>query len=236
MANEYDIIRLYNPPHTCGDGRCDNSFMEFIYCVAVPAAVVLLLLMVLAIVMCCNSKSCKCKKKQQVDDGNDIQLENYNSIRRASVSLRYMSQHRETPLMGSRACSMTLDRSNRRNNRARDSCYSAPGTLQRQVRNRPVDQSGLSGSDDRNRPVDQSGLSGSDEMDNRAITLHHQRRSQLADTPNTPPPPAYSTHSDFPFLGTDLSSNRPASSQYDESPVHDYNGTQPLLFHRTNEQ
>ncbi|XP_059159385.1 uncharacterized protein LOC131943337 isoform X2 [Physella acuta] len=207
MANEYDIIRLYNPPHTCGDGRCDNSFMEFIYCVAVPAAVVLLLLMVLAIVMCCNSKSCKCKKKQQVDDGNDIQLENYNSIRRASVSLRYMSQHRETPLMGSRACSMTLDRSNRRNNRARDSCYSAPGTLQRQVRNRPVDQSGLSGSDDRNRPVDQSGLSGSDEMDNRAITLQ-----------------------------TDLSSNRPASSQYDESPVHDYNGTQPLLFHRTNEQ
>ncbi|CAL1539606.1 unnamed protein product [Lymnaea stagnalis] len=226
MATDYDVFGLYNPPTGCGDNRCSTSFMEFIYCVVVPAVIVLALLALLAVIMCCNSKSCKCKKKaSQNSQTNDIQLEDYNSIRRASTNLRQMSHNRETPLMGSRAGSMTLDRTSRRVNKGRDSCYSAPGTLQRQIRNRQYDQLA-------------TGPPPPYAYDNDNAMALQQRRSHLSeiDSPSPPPPPAYSMHPEDDFLGSEyFQSSLHASVRYDDSPGFSSSGTQPLLLQRKTE-
>ncbi|CAG5119301.1 unnamed protein product [Candidula unifasciata] len=195
MASEQDIIELYNPPesYSCRGDRCTNLFPEFVVSVIVPAVVVLLLLMLLAVIMMCSSKSCKCRKYSSLQtQTNDIQMENYNSIRRATANLRLMSQNRETPIMGSRASSMTLDRSQRRPHRPRDSSSSAPGTLQRHLRGRILDQS-------------ESG-----------------------------PPPPYSVDLEDSFRGPEFpQSGMRVSARYDDSPDHNGNGVQPLLFHQS---
>uniref|UniRef100_A0A0B7A483 Uncharacterized protein n=1 Tax=Arion vulgaris TaxID=1028688 RepID=A0A0B7A483_9EUPU len=137
MASEQDILQLYNPPRECREDRCDNLLTEFIYFVTFTTVILFLLLLMLAM-MFCNSKSCKCKKYSALStQTNDIQMENYNSIRRASAHLRLMSQNRETPLMGSRTSSMTLDRSQRRPYRTRDSCSSVTDTLQKHQKRTP---------------------------------------------------------------------------------------------------
>ncbi|RUS70540.1 hypothetical protein EGW08_021698 [Elysia chlorotica] len=128
MRPEAEFLRLYDPPTECGDGRCVDLFPEFLYCVVVPCGVLVLVCLLIAIVACCKSKACA------------MELEDYNSVRRASLTLRQMSRNRETPMMGSRTNSMTLDRTQRRHNRNRDSCSSAPGTLQRQNRNRRAER------------------------------------------------------------------------------------------------
>uniref|UniRef100_A0A0B7A545 Uncharacterized protein n=1 Tax=Arion vulgaris TaxID=1028688 RepID=A0A0B7A545_9EUPU len=141
MASEQDILQLYNPPRECREDRCDNLLTEFIYFVTFTTVILFLLLLMLAM-MFCNSKSCKCKKYSALStQTNDIQMENYNSIRRASAHLRLMSQNRETPLMGSRTSSMTLDRSQRRPYRTRDSCSSVTDTLQKHPRSRHLEES-----------------------------------------------------------------------------------------------
>ncbi|KAK7010520.1 epsilon-sarcoglycan [Biomphalaria glabrata] len=217
--SEYNIARLYNPVKSCGESTCDVHFYEFIYCVVVPGTVVLLLALILASIMCCKSNACKCKKKNTTQSqADEIQMENYNSIRRASAGLRQMSHNRETPIMGSRAGSMTLDRPNRRGNRYRDSCQSAPGTLQRQHRGRHYEQLN-------------TGSYFPYANDNEELLMHQSRHSQLTDVdvPCTPPPPpAYSRHSDV-FSGADfLPSNVRASVRYDDSPGQD-EGKQLLL-------
>ena len=62
-----------------------------------------------------------------------ISLEKYNSIRRASRSLRDLSRTRDRPLLSDDSGTMTLDRSHRsrRGMHGRGVCQSAPGTLQR---------------------------------------------------------------------------------------------------------
>ncbi|KAL8623835.1 hypothetical protein ACOMHN_058865 [Nucella lapillus] len=65
----------------------------------------------------------------------------YDAVRRASISVRRMSTSNSTPLLdhdGSRSGSVSLVRNDqrRRGFRPRDSCHSAPGTLQRHHRNR----------------------------------------------------------------------------------------------------
>ncbi|KAH9513361.1 hypothetical protein Btru_034734 [Bulinus truncatus] len=219
MASEVDIERLYSPVKGCGSERCDQNLNEFIYCVVVPGAVVLLLVLVLSIIMCCKSNSCKCKKKgPSQSQENDIQMDNYNSIRRASASLRQMSHNRETPIMGSRAGSMTLDRPNRRGHRFRDSCQSAPGTLQRQQRSRHYEQLTMETSPYAN--------------DNDDVFICQQRQSRISDldSPSTPPPPpAYSRHSDV-FLGAEfLPTNIQAGVRYEDSTRLTDDGKQPLL-------
>ena len=66
---------------------------------------------------------------------SEEQLACYDSVRRASASLRRMSTNNNTPLLDSRSGSMSLVRADhrRRGVRPRDSCHSAPGTLQRWV-------------------------------------------------------------------------------------------------------
>ncbi|BFZ01350.1 hypothetical protein BsWGS_04389 [Bradybaena similaris] len=194
MASEQEIIQLYNPPRECPNDRCHSLFPEFIYCVIIPTAVVLLV-MLLAIITMCNSKCCKCRKYSSLQtQTNDIQMENYNSIRRASANLRLMSQNRETPMMGSRASSMTLDRSQRRTYRPRDSSSSAPGTLQSQ----------------------------------------RHLRSRLLDQSASGPPPPYSAELEESFTGQEfLEPSMQVSVRYDDSPDHNGNGVQPLLFPRS---
>ncbi|KAL5021207.1 hypothetical protein ScPMuIL_000362 [Solemya velum] len=122
----------FDPPVDCGvdgDDRCRDLFMEFVYCVMIPAAVVIGITFVLCVLMFCSGSQ---SKKQKTSPEDETQLMHYNSIRRASHTLRQLSQHRDTPLMSSRS-SLTLDRDHRlrRGMRGRDTCHSAPGTLQR---------------------------------------------------------------------------------------------------------
>ena len=64
---------------------------------------------------------------------SDDQLACYETIRHASATLRRMSHNNSTPLLSSHSGSMSLVRNDhrRRGFRPRDSCHSAPGTLQR---------------------------------------------------------------------------------------------------------
>lgn len=169
----------------------------------------------------------KCRKYPSLQtQTNDIQMENYNSIRRATANLRLMSQNRETPMMGSRTSSMTLDRSQRRLPRPRHSSSSAPGTLQRHLRSRMLDQS-------------ESGPPPPYSVDLEDSFRGQQKRvppasADVQSPPPPPPPPSYRTHSDELFLGPEFpESAMRVSVRYDDSPDHNGNGVQPLLFHRS---
>ncbi|XP_041370682.1 uncharacterized protein LOC121384376 [Gigantopelta aegis] len=128
----------YSPPTQCGDGRCEDLFLDFLLTVVVPSGVGVLLAFSLAVFMCCSGS--KRKRKHEADDP---QFNRYDSVRRASLTLRQMSKKRDTPLMGNRSESMTLDRDHiyRRGFRPRDACQSAPGTLQRDKRRRGEQES-----------------------------------------------------------------------------------------------
>lgn len=52
------LLRLdpsFDPPRSCGDGRCRDFFPEFIYIVVIPASVALLLVYVIlfSLLVCC---------------------------------------------------------------------------------------------------------------------------------------------------------------------------------------
>ncbi|XP_005091113.2 uncharacterized protein LOC101854772 isoform X2 [Aplysia californica] len=220
MTSRSEAIKLYRPPNECGEERCGTELWEFVYCVAIPGAVLLLILIILSRIMCC-SKSCACGKYSSFSgDANDIQMDTYNSIRRASATVRQMSHNRETALLGSRAGSVTLDRSYRRQPRTRDSCHSAPGTLQRQHRR---------GHAERDNSAEPPAYSSTTEDENG---MWRSRQNRYSDQPAPPPPPPYSTLPDDVFLGPDFlgSEDRTqASARYDESPEHNGSGAQPLL-------
>ncbi|KAK6178071.1 hypothetical protein SNE40_012904 [Patella caerulea] len=116
----------YTPPKDCGDERCRDFFMEFIYFCVIPTSVLFLFTFILGICFCCSKSSRK--PKEDLDD----QMR-YDTIRRASRALRRMSYTRDTPLLEDQGNTMTLDRTDRARHgfRSRDSCHSAPGTLQR---------------------------------------------------------------------------------------------------------
>jgi len=208
MISETDVLRLYRPPDVCGEGRCQSELWELIYCLAVPAAVLLVILVILSRVMCC--KSCKsCSKKKDSGKTDDLLMENYNSIRRASATVRLMSYNRETAMLGDRCGSMTLDRSYRRN-KYRDNCNSAPGTLQRQQRNRRAE---------RNSSVEPPAYSSVTET---AGALQSKLRQLDREQATPPPPPPYSNHTDDvfynspDFLGSDKKSQR-SGVRYEET-------------------
>lgn len=128
--------RSFRPPRDCGDERCGDVFPEFLFIVVVPAAVVLLIVFVVvfSLLVCC----CVKRRKKLAPESED-QLASYDAVRRASISVRRMSQSNSTPLLDeSRSGSISLARpdNRRRGFRPRDSCHSAPGTLQRHHRNR----------------------------------------------------------------------------------------------------
>ncbi|XP_046327480.2 uncharacterized protein LOC124111734 [Haliotis rufescens] len=121
----------FNPPNL-GDERHLDLFLDFLLTVALPSGIGLILAFCMAMCMCSSGSSRKRKL-----ESDDEQYSRYESVRRASLSLRHMSQKRDTPLMNNEHC-MTLDRDHRhrRGFRPRDACQSAPGTLQRQHRQR----------------------------------------------------------------------------------------------------
>ncbi|XP_070212552.1 uncharacterized protein [Littorina saxatilis] len=126
--------RSFDPPSECGVQRCRDSFPEFIYIVVVPAAVLLLVIHVIlfSLLVCC----CVKRRRKPVAESyipSEEQLAMYEAIRRASAGVRRMSHGATTPLLDSRSGSMSLVRNDhrRRGFRPRDSCHSAPGTLQR---------------------------------------------------------------------------------------------------------
>lgn len=116
----------FNPPDPCGDERCRDYFMEFIYCFVIPAGVVFLVTFFILISCLC---SC-CKKKKPLLEEHEMEC--YNTIRRASQSLRDLSNKRDT-LLEPRSGSMSLPR-NGAGQRSRRTCHSAPNTLQRERR------------------------------------------------------------------------------------------------------
>ncbi|KAK7469775.1 hypothetical protein BaRGS_00036202 [Batillaria attramentaria] len=126
------VERSFSPPHECGDGRCQDLFPEFLYIVVTPAAVVVFFLLVIffSLIICCSVK--RVRKSRAAAESED-QLASFEAVRRASASVRRMSHNNSTPLLGSRSGSMSLVREHRhrRGFRPRDSCHSAPGTLQR---------------------------------------------------------------------------------------------------------
>ncbi|XP_076470439.1 uncharacterized protein LOC143300563 [Babylonia areolata] len=132
----FDLDPSFYPPVGCGDGRCQDLFPEFVYIVVIPAsaALLLVLLTLFSLAVCC----CVKRKKKAAAESED-QLACYDTVRRASISIRRMSTSNSTPLLdASRSGSMSLVRNDnrRRGFRPRDSCHSAPGTLQRHHRNR----------------------------------------------------------------------------------------------------
>ncbi|XP_060595132.1 uncharacterized protein LOC132749420 [Ruditapes philippinarum] len=118
--------------YDCGDGRCRDMFWEFVYIVVIPGALLFIIVFITSVLMCCSA--CKRKKPDSLTD--ETQLIGYNSIRRASLSLRQLSHNRDTPLLSSRAnreartASLNLDRDQRYRRGGRGTA-SAPGTLQR---------------------------------------------------------------------------------------------------------
>ncbi|XP_025095632.1 uncharacterized protein LOC112564777 [Pomacea canaliculata] len=82
--------------------------------------------------MCCSFS-----RLRKLSESEDV-LASYDAVRRASATVRHISHANNTPLLSSRSGSMTLvrDQRLRRGFRPRDSCHSAPGTLQRHHRNR----------------------------------------------------------------------------------------------------
>lgn len=118
--------------YDCGDGRCRDMFWEFVYIVVIPGALVFTIVFITSVLMCCSA--CKRRKPDTITD--ETQLLGYNSIRRASLSLRQLSHNRDTPLLSSRAnrdartASLNLDRE-QRYRRGAGGTASAPGTLQR---------------------------------------------------------------------------------------------------------
>ncbi|KAL3863738.1 hypothetical protein ACJMK2_005477 [Sinanodonta woodiana] len=136
MSSDTNSVLIgYFPPETCMDDRCHDMFMEFIYCIVVPGGILLLIALIFCVVLCCIG----CKRKKKDSSTDETQMSGYNSIRRASLTLRSMSQKRDTPLLmqqPDRSGSLSLDREHRyrRGIRGRDSANSAPGTLQRDRR------------------------------------------------------------------------------------------------------
>ncbi|GFN80445.1 epsilon-sarcoglycan [Plakobranchus ocellatus] len=227
MASEADILRMYNPPTECGDERCRDFFLEFIYCVVISCAVLGLIFFIIAIVACCRSKCCRCKNYTALDtQPSAMELEDYNSVRRASQTLRQMSRNRETPIMGSRAGSaVTLDRSHRRNPRNRHSCSSAPGTLQRQHRNRRGERTSLVLEAP---PPYVDGLD--DSMNGFPLQDKSQRFYVDNDDQRPPTPPPYRTPVDGAFMHPGfLQVSMHSSVTYDDNSDTNGSGAQPLL-------
>ncbi|GFR72086.1 epsilon-sarcoglycan [Elysia marginata] len=228
MASEAEIQRIYDPPTECGDERCQDLFPEFLYCVVVPCSILVFLCLVIAVALCCRSKSCQCKKYSELNPQiSSVELEDYNSIRRASITLRQMSRNRETPLLGSRANSMTLDRSLRRHPRNRDSCSSAPGTLQRQHRNRRAE-----------RPASAMALQlpYADDVDGSSVNgfSPHARSRHFYedDVQSPPPPPPYRAQEEDAFTKAGfLQVSMHSSVTYEENSDTNGSGAQPLLGH-----
>lgn len=117
----------FNPPDICGDERCRDYFIEFVYCFVIPGGIILLLTFMLTVIILCTC----CKRKQRTEE--EFQMECYNTIRRASQSLRDLSHKRDTLLIEPRSGSLSLPR-NGHQSRGRRTCYSAPNTLQRDRR------------------------------------------------------------------------------------------------------
>ncbi|KAK3590136.1 hypothetical protein CHS0354_041187 [Potamilus streckersoni] len=129
------VLMEYYPPEMCMDDRCRDMFMEFIYCIVVPGGILFLVTLIFCVALCCIG----CKRKKKDSSNDETQMSGYNSIRRASLTLRSMSQKRDTPLLmqqPDRSGSLSLDREHRyrRGIRGRDTANSAPGTLQRDRR------------------------------------------------------------------------------------------------------
>ncbi|XP_076104095.1 uncharacterized protein LOC143072861 [Mytilus galloprovincialis] len=116
----------FSPPDICGDERCRDYFMEFVYCFIIPGGIVLLLTMIITVSILCTC----CKRQEKPVE--EYEMECYNTIRRASQSLRDLSHKRDT-LLEPRSGSLSLPR-NGSSSRSRRTCYSAPNTLQRDRR------------------------------------------------------------------------------------------------------
>ncbi|KAK3762328.1 hypothetical protein RRG08_006070 [Elysia crispata] len=224
MASEAELLRLYDPPTECRDGRCEDLFPEFLYCVVVPCSILVLVCLLIAIVTCCKSKSCRCKKYSPLNAQiSAVELEDYNSVRRASLTLRQMSRNRETPMMGSRANSMMLDRSQRRHHRNRDSCSSAPGTLQRHHRNRRGERASS------NMAMQ---LPSADETDSsvNGFTPYFRPGHSFEDVQCPPPPPPYRPQEEDVFTKAGfLQVSMHSSVTYDDNSDTNGSGAQPLL-------
>lgn len=117
----------FNPPNVCGDERCREYFMEFVYCFIIPGGIILLLTFFVTVTIMCTC----CKRKQRTEE--EFQMECYNTIRRASQSLRDLSHKRDT-LIEPRSGSLSLPRNGSHNAGGRRTCHSAPNTLQRDRR------------------------------------------------------------------------------------------------------
>jgi len=223
MMIESEILSLYQPPAECGDEPCvprSVYFWEFIYCVCVPGAAVTLIVIICAKIMCCRSKSCQCRSSKTPSQNTDnVELETYNSIRRASATVRQMSHNRETALLGTRSGSMTLDRPHRHRRPRTDTCHSLPGTLQRPSRHRNADRESLA-----HPPAYDSATN----VENGARSSHVMR---FSDCQAPPPPPPYSLHADNMFLGSEFleSGRKEQEVRYEEIPEPNRNSTQPLL-------
>lgn len=221
---EAEILRMYDPPQECGDKRCEDLFPEFLYCVVVPSSILLLLSFFVGVILCCKSKSCRCRKYSALNQQlSSVELEDYNSVRRASLTLRQMSRNRETPLLGSRANSMTLDRAHRRNPRNRDACSSAPGTLQRQHRNRRAERPGSS-------IVQQLNYVDLDNSGNGLSSPARSRYSYDDDLQYPPPPPPYRSQVEDAFTKAGfLQVSMHSSVTYEDNSDTNGSGAQPLL-------
>ncbi|KAH3712449.1 uncharacterized protein LOC127858440 [Dreissena polymorpha] len=116
----------------CGDGRCRDMFLEFLYIVVLPGIIMFTIVFFTSILMCRHS----CKRKKSTTFSDETQLLQYNSIRRASLNLRHLSRNRDTPLLSGRTerdyrtVSLNLD-GEERYHRSMHASASAPGTLQR---------------------------------------------------------------------------------------------------------
>lgn len=44
----------FNPPDICGDERCRDYFIEFVYCFVIPGGIILLLTFMLTVIILCT--------------------------------------------------------------------------------------------------------------------------------------------------------------------------------------
>ncbi|XP_064602747.1 epsilon-sarcoglycan-like [Liolophura sinensis] len=131
----WSLVDDYDPPSAV-HGRVHSLFQDFLACVLIPVGVLILLVLVLACVMCCGRTGWEKRVKMTPEP----QLVRYNSIRRASISLRQLSENRELALSSaSRSTSMNVGPTagGLSDGEPENTPRSAPGTLQRKREGSP---------------------------------------------------------------------------------------------------
>ncbi|CAI9736091.1 alpha-sarcoglycan-like [Octopus vulgaris] len=128
LDNVLPIVDDFDPPK-CLSERCHDIFPDFVTFVIIPAAVLLLVVLFLSCMMCCGRVGIE----KRICQTPESELTQYTSIRQASLSLRQLSNNRDTPI-NIRSASLSLAHQKRRQrlNKAHgNTSQSAPTTLQR---------------------------------------------------------------------------------------------------------